>query len=577
MRTHGFGIDEDSPYHIWHNWWLKFSLFDLKQNPLRTNYIFFPQEISLIYDANSFVFAALTLPLQLFMSTITASNIIFLLSFVLSGLSMYLLTRSLTSNSLISFVSGLIFAFSPYTLAQALDGHTNLTTTWIIPLYTLCLLKTLDRTRQSRPNLVLPVLTGLTASLQFYNDFTYTTFLIIETCLILIFFIFWNLYYQPKSVGPVLKRTLTASTVILLTVAILSGPLLWEIGKVSQTGFRIGAPLWAQNEWAADLKAFFHPPDRSTFLKNLSFTSVRGTVEGTVFPGYTLLIILFIYILIRLRKSNDQNQNRPPVTWLGSALWTFLSLSFFSLSLGPVLRSDGRFQFDFLDFQNIIWPLPWLILHKIPLIGETQEPARINPLLMLSLSLLASICLQNLLARFNSNRMKQRLIILTSVLILLEYLPIPFPTTDLRSPNIYQEIARDRGNFSVLTLPLGFNSGNIALGRSPIGSLQYFQVVHQHPSFRGTVARLPAATFDYYRQLPLIKILINPSAPPDANDLDKELVVETIKNQLRVKYIVLHKDKFVGDEYNRTLNLLNLSLDLELMGEDERVVAYKLR
>ncbi|MEK7610868.1 MAG: hypothetical protein AAB486_00660, partial [Patescibacteria group bacterium] len=144
LTTHGFGVDEDSPYHLWHNWWLYFSLFVQHTNPLYTNYIFSPQTIPLLYDANAFVFAALTLPLQFITKNVVlSSNLIFLLSFILSGLSMMTLARFVLKEkpfaNLVAVFSGFAFSFSPYVLAQATDGHTNLITVWIIPLYTLFL------------------------------------------------------------------------------------------------------------------------------------------------------------------------------------------------------------------------------------------------------------------------------------------------------------------------------------------------------------------------------------------------------------------------------------------------------
>ena len=578
LGSHGFGFDEDAPYHIWHNWWLKFSLFNLKQSPLWTDYIFHPQKIPLIYDANSFVFGSLTLPLQMFFSVLTASNVVFLISFALSGLAMYLLTRSLISNSLVSFLSGVIFAFSPYTLAQAMDGHTNLTTTWIIPLYTLCLIKSLDLDTKREKK--FPVLGGLFAGLQLYSDFTYTTFLLVETAFILAFFIFRLSSFKITSAVSVLKHSVKNLALIAMVATVMSLPLLAEVVRVSRTGFRVGSPLWVQNEWSADLKAYLWPPDRSTFFKALAYTPIRGTVEGTAFPGYTILTLVFLVIIGKLVKRPDRLLERgenDKIRWTGGGLWLFLSVGFFLLSLGPSLHYDGKFQFDFWGLKNVVLPLPWLLLHKIPLVGEVQEPARLNPFLMLSLTVTVSLFLEQLTKKFKSNKLKFALVAFANLIIVLEYSPVPFPLTDLRPPEVFKTIYQDKGKFSVLILPIGFNSGNIALGKSPIGSLQYYQVIHQHPSFRGTVARLPAWAFDYYRKIPLIKFLLNSTAKPDKDDLDKAKVAVVLKDQLDIKYIVVHKNKYEGETYSRVLEVLEKTLDLEKVGEESGVIAYRLK
>lgn len=583
ISTHGFGVDEDSPYHIWHNWWLKFTLFDLRQNPLWTNFIFYPQKIPLIYDANSFVFAALTLPLQFLASVVTSSNIVFLFSFVLNGLSMFALVSYIlrtklqtTDHKLLSFLAGLIFAFSPYTLSQAMDGHTNLITTWIIPLYTLFLLKSIEV-----PSIKSAIIAGVFATLQFYSDFTYTTFLIIETGLIIFYYTVFVFLRKPTTeMLTSMKKIILTSAIIFATTALISSPLILEVVKVSKTGFKVGSPLWVQNEWGADLKAFLRPSDQLTFLRPLAYTPPRGTIEGTVFPGYTLIFLFLIGLLtktISRIKSRPFPENNGPHESGKLNFWIFLSLSFFILSLGPTLHYNGQFQFNILGLKGLIFPLPWFILHKIPLIGEVQEASRINPFLMLSLSIVISLLFSSLLKKIRSAKISAFIVITVTLLIIVEYLPITFPLTDLRPPEIYKTIGNDNGHFSVLVLPLGFNSGNVALGKSPIGSLQYFQVIHKHPSFRGTVARLPAWTFDYYRKLPLIKYLIDPSRTPDEDDNDRAKVYATIKNQLNVGYIVIHKNKYEGETYKKIQGILSKILPLEFISEDEKTISYRLK
>lgn len=598
LTTHGFGADEDSPYHLWHNWWLNFSLFHLKTNPLYTNYIFHPQKIPLIFDANSFVFAALTLPLQgLTNNVILASNIVFLLSFVLSGLSMFALASFVlrkiplpTSRfPLPAFLAGLIFAFSPYTFAQALDGHTNLTTTWIIPLYTLFLLKSLEGATLS--DKVAPLKTLLLASLlataQLYSDFTYTAFLILLTGLILA----WHLHQKIKTRPPSSYLYIFISLSLQLlplaaTAAILASPLLIEVVKLQQMGFRASSPLWVQNIWAADLAAFFLPGNISTFLQRFSYTAPRGTVEGTQYLGWTVLFLTGVALfswrrqrVILARPESDSGVASAPqndvARNLNINLFIFLTLSFFTLSLGPFLNLFGNYQFSILNFKFII-PLPWILLHKIPLVGEVQETARLNPFLMMSLAALAAYGLAQL-----AQLIKNRFILHTSYFILfisllLEFFPAPFPTTQLTPPPIYQQVAKDPGQFSVLTLPLGFNSGQVALGLSPIGSLQFYQVYHQKPSFRGTVARLPSWAFDYYRQLPLIKYLLDPRGLPDPEDTEPALVQKTFKEQLHIKYVVIHKDKYGKLPIVESEKLIQEVLGAKKIYEEGALVAYQI-
>lgn len=563
ITTNGFGHDEDSPYHIWHNWWFKYSIFDLKQNPLHTNYIFHPQNINLIYDANAFVFSSLTLPIQFLTNNVVlASNIIFLFSFALSGLFAYLLANYIIKNKPLDFICGLIFAFNPYVLAQAVDGHINLTSTWLIPLYTLFLIKALA---SDKGQVKFSILAGLVATLQFYNDFTYTSFLIVETVLIFSFYFYKTLIKDKKIEN--LKNYILSGLIIGTVVATLGSPILYEVVKASREGFRAGSPAWVQNVWSADLLTFIRPNDQTTFLKN-PWTPQIGTVEGTAFLGYTVIALALIYLILRITKKSER-----PVE---ENLMLFLSISFFLLMLGPSLHYKNEFQFNFFG-TPFIFPLPYLLLHKIPFVGETQEPGRMFPFFILPLSILVAFTLKriNSFLTFLPAWLHGTLLAGCSLLLIIEYLPLPFPTTDLSSKPIFDIIRKDPENKAVLVLPLGFNSGNYSLGHSPIGSLQFYQAYFQKPGFRGTIARLPYSTFEYYQKLPLFPYLIDPEGELKNGDLDKTADLKIFKDQLNIKYIVVMEDKYKGP-MGRTYEILENFLGAKKFYDTDRIKGYVL-
>ena len=90
--------------------------------------------VSTFFDANIFYPAPLTLAysehlvpqaLQIFpiyaltKNPILCYNLLFLSTFVLSGLGMYLFLREVTGNAIAAFVGGLLFAFAPYRIPQS--------------------------------------------------------------------------------------------------------------------------------------------------------------------------------------------------------------------------------------------------------------------------------------------------------------------------------------------------------------------------------------------------------------------------------------------------------------------------
>lgn len=84
--------------------------------------IFHPAPLSLAYSEHLFAQALQVLPVQLLTGNpILGYNLLFLSTFVLSGVGAFLLVRELTGSWQAAFLGGLLFAFAPYRLTQ--HGH----------------------------------------------------------------------------------------------------------------------------------------------------------------------------------------------------------------------------------------------------------------------------------------------------------------------------------------------------------------------------------------------------------------------------------------------------------------------
>jgi hypothetical protein len=82
--------------------------------------IFFPAPLTLAYSEHMLPQAVQILPIYAWSGNpILCYNLLFLSTFVLSGLGTFLLVRELTGRSLAAFVAGLLFAFAPYRLPQS--------------------------------------------------------------------------------------------------------------------------------------------------------------------------------------------------------------------------------------------------------------------------------------------------------------------------------------------------------------------------------------------------------------------------------------------------------------------------
>src|SRR4051812_49184684 len=81
--------------------------------------IFAPQPLALAYSEHFLPQALQTLPLYwVTKNPILCYNLLFLSTFALCGLGMFLLGRELTGSATAGFVAGLAFAFAPYRIAS---------------------------------------------------------------------------------------------------------------------------------------------------------------------------------------------------------------------------------------------------------------------------------------------------------------------------------------------------------------------------------------------------------------------------------------------------------------------------
>lgn len=84
--------------------------------------IFYPSPLALLYAEHLFALGIQAVPLWLVThNLLLCYNLIFLSTFVLSGLGAFLLVRELTGSARAGFVAGLFYGFSPYRFAQF--GH----------------------------------------------------------------------------------------------------------------------------------------------------------------------------------------------------------------------------------------------------------------------------------------------------------------------------------------------------------------------------------------------------------------------------------------------------------------------
>lgn len=554
-------MDEDSATHVWYLWWFRWAFIEGHSPLFQTDWIFHPQVIDRIFDVHTFTNALISLPIQYLWNPIVANNLLFYLNFFLSGLGAFLLARKLTGSPLSAFLAGLVFVFMPYTWGQMLDNHTNLYTIWFIPFYLLFLIKTLEE-----KSWLSPILAGVIFGLQALNDLTLTTFMITATLVVGFYYlVFYHRYFftwnkKLTLVWPTIFRLVVLGLVFIVIFAPYALPTI----KAIQAGQDPGSTLADQQVWVAQIPSFFFTNGNNPLLVPFSRVGNVNAIEGSAYIGLTAVALSLLALTAFIKKPTTRK-------YLGLSLVLFLA--FLVLSLGPCAKGWGiNLNLSFCEGL----PMPFVFFHLLPLIGGIQEPIRMHIYTMTAVSLLVAFGSAYLLQILKS-KWPGVIVVVLGILMLVEYYT-PLPLTDLTPPTIYQTISQEAGDFAVLSLPVGWNNQSLNTGFSPIGSLQYFQAIHEKKAFRATVARIPHQHIQYYLDKPLFKYLVQPNQRvPDTDDLDTNLAKKTFSD-FHIRYIVVHKDKYelkkagVGD----SLKLIETVLGGKKIWEEGTVVAYQI-
>ena len=502
---------------LWNSWWLRYSLLDLGHNPLYSTYTFYPLGVSLVLYTYNLFNALISLPFQPFLSLPAISNLTFLFATVLSGYGTFLLVEYLlhklqypipntqhpTRNTVqvlgiryyAAFLSGLIYAFGSYRMVYAAIGHYDMWSTAWIPLYVLFLVKTIRA-----PQMRNAILAGIFLVLAMLCEMIFGVFLGILNLILLAFVVGRRGRAEVAGGLPALLKRLA---VMSLVAAILYLPVLVPILREMSGGYELDG--WGDAEkLSVDLLGLVTPtalhPLGGGWAETL-YQTREGTSRfrdlNTVFLGWTGLALAVVGA-VRYRRR--------------LAAWIASLVTFVVLSLGPLLQINGRSTFD-LDGLTVNVPLPFILLHYIPVIKANRVPNRFSVVLMLALAVLAGFGAYWLLKKATSSKSQVARTLpvpcslLLVSLLLFEHWSVPLPLTDARIPPVYEQVAADPGDFAILQLPIGWRN-SFGMQGAEDTQTQYYQAYHHKRLLSGNISRNPPDRFDYFHRVPILDSLM---------------------------------------------------------------------
>lgn len=534
ISTHIMGAGGDAPMFVWNAWWLKKVIFE-GQNLFSTDYMFWPQTIDLSLHTLALVNSTVIAILSKVINLVTAFNVYFLISVALSGLCTFSLVRYITKSDLSAFVSGIIFAFSPYITMHWL-GHHNLVTIWFIPLFILLVLKLFKEKKW-----IYALLAGVIAGLASLNDFYNPIFLIG----FLLLFIVWILFARKITI----KLIWQFLSLIFIWLIIWS---IWWIPAIASLFNPETSNVMSLEQiaafYGADPLRYFTPSFLNPIFGWLASSipgRFSGGVEGTIFLGYLPILTVLGFIIYKIRNKIKEQ------FLFGTWFWVTLGLIFGILSLGPYLKIAERI---------IYLSLPYAWLYKIiPLWGNFRVPARFSVMVILAVAVLVGIALAYILTKIRTNRLKKILIWIFCGIVILEFIPAPYPTMDLSIPPVYQEIKSDKNTDSLLEIPWGINSGYLDEGKFE-SRFMFYQTYHDKKVAIGSVSRAKTEYFEFFpeNQMPFTLSDVN-------SNFGKEWFTDLV---------IIHKNyltKLDVDNYCRYF----IQLGFDKIFEDDSEILFK--
>jgi hypothetical protein len=460
----------------------------------------------------------LAVPLQSFLSTLGAYDVTVLLSYALSGLTMYLLASAFTRNWFACFIAGLVFTFSTYHFARG-DMHLGLLTLELLPL---CAWRLVLFVRD--PGWKNAVLAGIASGLVPWADVYYFAYFLVPFGLAVVIAVAVS---NPRWFTR--PANLIRGAVVLALAAVVTLPAIYpDIFLAPDVSASVAALAVSNTKIAlsADLSGFFLPDPYNPlmgwrvarFFANQAVFPARSVFLG--FPALGLAALVFFFRSGRTRVA---------------LAWLLLTVAGVAVALGPVLQIAGKKLFP-LPFYGLLFDLPFL--------DNFRAPAVLSVIALVGISVLAALGATALLDSIARGR--QERIVLGVALVLLVALGLaPSAVSGYRiasfqvpTPTVYQQIAASPDDGLLLDVP------------TQIASVMFFQSIHHKPLVGGILPREPARSLTAIDEVPYVWLMnswwpvpttdTGPVSYPPADIFTLPRFVEGLRAH-GISWVVLHR------------------------------------
>ena len=523
---------DDTYANIWYFWWFKHALVELGQWPLFTQFLYFPPGTTLNFET-SWIHDLMIFPFIICCGTITAFNLLIFINFGLTGTGFYLFLKELTKEWWPSFLGAFVFTFSAFRLYKIQAGHIDLLSTEWVGFYLFFLFRW---AQVQKP--LYGLLAVIFLSLIAYTEYRIFIFILLMSWPLFIFFLWARSFpYRLK---------LTALFMFVFAVFISVIPLLILHQKYLFTVQKINTRDIIEKNLTPDLAQFFSPNFTKIGLPKFYDQKLAHSENEAVYLG----IIPLLLALIGLCVGRDHQQER--------------ALKYLIITFGPTPLFLGTEL-----MPSTLWP--YNLFLQVPILNFLRVPGRFIVVVHIGLAILAAYGLKYLLSQ-RFRRQSTIVVGLCFLLLFSEKLLTPFTFEKPYVPALYESLAKEDAQYSILELPLGFLDGMY----KPVGTFDprvlFRQTVHQKYLLTGYLSLTPPHVWDTATSdSTLLKIIACQDNSHCVNFTPEEK--SRLINHFRVRYVVF----LPSTSQQRLIDFFKSNLDhVSLVSQDDTSFIYRL-
>lgn len=541
----------DSIHNLWIISWINHKVVD-PLNMFDTN-IMYPLQNTGTFAEMQFTSSVIAAPiLAITNNPVIAYNILLLLSFILTGYGMFLITKNLTNNFFAALTAGIIFAYFPFKFAH-LPHLQMISFQWI--LFAFYFLQKYFSERKKK-DLALFTMFFIVQAVTF-------GYLTIFLYFIIGGYIVYNVLPANKEEKiHIIKNILKAFAIILFSTL----PFYIPYFKSASSG--LTRTLGELKFYGADIFMYLSaPPTNKVYgdvLTKIMELSPHGSISS-FFPGITIYALftiatfvyftrLYLNISSKVENIGKKSLKAKDILLYDNKMLFFILITLFGflMTLGPIVKVAGK---------ETIYNIYIVLYYIFPFIkGIRYLPAFIF-IVMFGVSILCGYGVMLFYKRVSNKLVRLLIPIFIIVLIVVEFwsMPIGIRKIEVKDdiPSVYKWLAKNKQG-PIVEFPVEKEIDGNAKYFNTQFLYMYYSTYHWADMVNGISGFFP----DEHRRI--ISML---------NNFPDETSIELMK-YIGIDKIIIHKALLETDDLEKFSNI-NFP-DLKLVGTFDNDIVYKI-